>query len=86
MKTARQQRYKNVIQAKNSPDLPDSATNGFKLNLEGTKILENLGKTNYRSFAIPQAKTTGAARLHTSNDVSPGRQREMIIQGKKPLL
>ena len=79
MKTARQQRYKNVIQAKKSPDLPDQGTNGFILNLEATKILDNLGKTNYKSFAIPQAQTTGAARLHTSNDVSPGRQRETIF-------
>ncbi len=75
-----------MIQAKKSPDLPDYPTNGFKLNLEGTQILDNLGKTNYRSFAIPQAQTTGAARLYTSNDVSPGRQRELIFGGKKPLL
>ncbi len=75
-----------MIQTKKSPDLTGSGANGFQLNLESTKLADMLGKTNYRSFAIPQAQTVGTARLHTSNDVSPGRQRENMIFGKKALL
>jgi hypothetical protein len=49
-----------VIQAKKSPEITENGFDGFNLSKnpeETMKIvgIDSLGKTNYRSFAIPQA-------------------------------